>query len=185
MNKLIVNTLLFLGLNKAALKISLVISGVSVWLTNLLDFSQPKEILGTTLFLWLAYVMTIMLDWRSGLRASKFEARKAKIPFVYDKDKENVNWYKHALFIIIIATIYHFRLESESKNMSNILTNSLVGIKYGYFAYSMITEWKSIEDNRFRITNKKSRLSKLIDMVLDTVDRGAKKKIEDLTNTKE
>jgi len=175
----------YLKLNIGALKLSCLLVIPTTWTAYLLKLETPKEILGMTIMLWFLYAITIFLDWRSGLRASRFESKRDGIEWGFDRDKANVNWYKHALFMIIIATIYHFRLESRRLEMSIYVANFLMGAQFLYFAYSMIVEWASIEDNKFRITGKKSRFYELLLMILKKLDAGAKKKMEDLTGTKD
>ena len=46
----------------------------------------------------------------------------------------------------------------------------------------MLTEWISIENNRYRVTKKTSRLSKLLETVLDLLDQGLYKKLKDILN---
>ena len=180
-----------LGLKKGILKVAVIFGLTATFFTKLLDrlleidFNLPINILGVTIALWIAYIFSVFLDWRVGIRAARFEAKKKGEDFSFDRDKANASWYKHALFIIIIGSIYHMRLETIRNEMASAITNMLIGVQYIYFGYNMLTEWISIEKNKYRITKKKSRLYKLMTMVLDTVDRGAEKKMKDITNTED
>lgn len=184
MNKLIINTILVLGLNKAVLKASLIFSFTATTILNLIDSYIPTYFLGMTLMLWILYVATITLDWFTGLSASRFEARRDNVPFVFDKEKANVSWYKHALFIIIISAIYHFQQETLRKDFSAWIISSLTALQFIYFAYNIMTEWISIEDNRFRVSGKITRVSKVLNKVLDILDKALYKKLNDVTDQK-
>lgn len=185
MNKLFINTILVLGLNKAVLKASVIFSFIATTILNIIDNYIPTYFLGMALMLWVLYIITITLDWFTGLSASRFEARRDNIPFVFDKAKANVSWHKHALFIIIISAIYNFQLEALRKEFSMWIVNGLTGLQFIYFAYNMMTEWISIEDNRFRVSGKVTRVSRLLTSILDILDKALYKKLNDVTNTKE
>jgi len=185
MNKIIVNTLLVLGLNKGVLKASIIASFSATAILNWIDNFISAYFLGMTIMLWVLYILTITLDWLTGLSAARFEARRDKIPFVFDKAKANVSWHKHALFIIIISAIYHFQLEALRKDFSVWIINGLVGLQFIYFFYNIMTEWISIEDNRFRVSGKTTRVSKVLTTILDILDKGLYKKLNDVTNQKE
>lgn len=189
MDFLLIKTIMILGLNKTVLKAAFIFGVTATFFTKLIDrlsnidFDEPINILGVTIFLWLTYIFSVFLDWKAGIQASRYEAKKNKKEFVFDRDKANTSWYKHALFIIVIGSIYYMRKETIRMDMNNYVTNLLIGIQYIYFGYNMMTEWISIEKHKFRITNKKTRLYKLLTMVLDTLDKGAAKKMKDITNT--
>ena len=185
MSKLIINTILVLGLNKAVLKASLIFSLIGTTILNLIDNYIPTYFLGMTLMLWILYVATITLDWFTGLSASRFEARRDGIPFVWNKEKANVSWYKHALFIIIISAIYHFQQEALRKDFSAWIINGLTALQFIYFAYNMMTEWISIEENRFRVSGKLTRVSKILNGTLDILDKALFKKLNEVTNQPE
>lgn len=172
------------GLNKAALKISAIIGISFSFLGNLID-KIPKVIFGITIFLWILYIFTITLDWLSGISAARYEAKQSKKDFVFDKDKANTNWYKHALFLIIMSSIYNLQKESLRLGLNELVSNSLIGIQLAYFTYNMITEWVSIEKNRYRVNGKYSRLGNLLKSILDVADKAAIKKIEKITGAKE
>jgi hypothetical protein len=184
MSKLIINTILVLGLNKAVLKASLIFSFTATTILNIIDKYIPTYFLGMALMLWVLYVITITLDWLTGLSASRFEARRDNIQFVFDKEKANVSWYKHALFIIIISAIYHFQQEALRKGFSPWIISSLTGLQFIYFAYNIMTEWISIEDNRFRVSGKITRVSKVLNTVLDILDKALYRKLNDVTDQK-
>lgn len=185
MSKLFINTILVLGLNKAILKTALAFSIVATSILNVIDNYIPEYFLGMALMLWILYIITITLDWLTGLSASRYEARKNNIPFVFDKEKANVSWHKHALFIIIISSIYHFQAEALRKDFSTWIVSGLTGLQFIYFVYNMITEWISIEDNRFRVSGKLTRVSKVLTTILDILDNGLYNKLKDITKTKD
>jgi len=184
MSKIFLNTLLVLGLNKAVLKASLIFSFTATTILNIIDSYIPSYFLGMTLMLWILYATTIMLDWFTGLSASRFEARRDGVPFVFSKEKANISWYKHALFIIIISAIYHFQQEALRKAFSAWIISGLTGLQFIYFAYNMMTEWISIEDNRYRVSGKVTRVSKVLTTVLDILDKALYKKLNDATDQK-
>lgn len=185
MSKLIINTILVLGLNKAILKASIIFSLIGTTILNLIDNYIPTYFLGMALMLWILYVLTITLDWFTGLSASRFEARRDGIPFVWSKEKANVSWYKHALFIIIISAIYHFQQEALRKEFSAWIISSLTALQFIYFAYNIMTEWISIEENRFRVSGKVTRISRVLNTTLDILDKALYKKLNDVTNQSE
>jgi len=62
MSKLIINTILVLGLNKAVLKASLIFSFIATTILNIIDSYIPSYFLGMALMLWILYIITIMVD---------------------------------------------------------------------------------------------------------------------------
>lgn len=172
------------GLQKTALKIAVAV-GISGTFIGSLWSKVPQVVFGVTISLWIIYILTITLDWVTGLNASRYEAKKKGDNFIYDKDKANTNWYKHALFIIIISSIYYLQRECIRLDMNKIFSNSLVGIQLAYFAYNMITEWVSIEKNRYRINGKYSRLGNLLKNTLDIADKAALKKVKKITDSED
>lgn len=183
MNTLILNTIILLGLKTNILKASVIFSAFGLLIINWLSNFFPDYFLGVTIFLWLIYVITVMLDWATGISAARFEAKVKKEEFVFDRLKSSTSWFKHALFIIVIASIYHFQEEAARKEFSLWVINGLTAIQFIYFGYNMMTEWVSIEDNRFRINGKKSRLSNILSGILDILDKGLFKKLKELTKT--
>lgn len=173
------------GLKKAVLKLSFIFSFIATAISKVIDNYIPSYFLGMALMLWVLYIITVTLDWLTGLSASRFEAKKAGIEFVFDKAKANVSWHKHALFIIIISAIYHFQAEAIRKDFSDWIISGLTGLQFAYFAYNMVTEWISIEDNRFRVSSKTTRASKVLNTVLDIMDNALYSKLKDITKTKD
>jgi len=165
------------GLNKAVIKLStlLAVFGTIV-LQTIKDFI-PDYFLGVTILLWFGYASTIILDWFTGIQASKKVAQRKGQPFVWDREKALTSWSKHALFIIIIAFIYHLQLESVRTGFNEFVTDALTGAQFLFFSYNMITEFISIEDNRFVITQKQSRFAKLFLAILDAFDSGIIRKV--------
>ena len=172
MNQFFFNSVVIFGLNKAVLKISIVFAVVGVTVTDWLSNLFPDYFLGVTIFLWVGYASTVILDWITGLTASKTEADLKNEVWKFDRIKSLNSWSKHALFIIIIAFIYHLQMEAVRKEFNDWTINGLSGAQYIFFAYNMITEFISIEDNRFRVNKKQSRLSRLFTRILDSFDSG-------------
>jgi hypothetical protein len=148
----------------------------TIILQTIKDFF-PDYFLGITILLWGGYASTIILDWITGIQASKAVARRKGQPFVWDREKALTSWSKHALFIIIMAFIYHLQTEAVRTGFSEYVTDALTGAQFLFFSYSMITEFISIEDNRFVITQKQSRFAKLFLTILDAFDSGIIRKV--------
>lgn len=172
MNQFFFSSVVLFGLNKAILKISIVFSVVGTFALDHFDLLFPDYILGVTIFLWLGYASTVLLDWFTGINASKHEARLRGEIWKFDRQKSLNSWTKHALFIIIIAFIYHLQMEAVRKEFNSFTTNGLTAAQFIFFAYNMITEFISIEDNRFRVNGTQSRLARLFIKILDAFDYG-------------
>ena len=187
MKSLILTLIFKLGLNKVFLKIALFTSFVATAATEAVtdDGEHAKTFLGVTIFIWLIYFCTIMLDWATGVRAGHFLARKKGKDFKWDYDKVFNNMFKHCLFLIVISAIYFFKKEIIRQGFSTTFASLLLYIQYAYFIYSFLNEWKSIEENRFIVSNKYSRIYNLISRILNIADEAAINKLEQLTNTKE
>ena len=172
MNQFFFSSVVLFGLNKAVLKISVVFSVIGTFVLDHFDLLFPDYILGVTIFLWFGYASTVLLDWFTGINASKHEAKEKGIEWKFDRQKSLNSWSKHALFIIIIAFIYHLQMEAVRKEFNSFTTNGLTAAQFIFFAYNMITEFISIEDNRFRVNKTQSRLAKLFIKILDAFDYG-------------
>lgn len=173
-----------LGLNKAVLKLSGTMAFLFTAVSSATELT-PKKVLGVTIFLWCTYIATIFIDWASGIAAAKIEAKRNQEEFDWDVEKALSNFFKHAVFVMIMAAIYFFQKELLINNFSESITMLLTYIKFAYFGYSMINEWLSIEKNKHRISGKYSRLYKMLKRILDLFDKAAIQKVEQLTNTKE
>lgn len=178
---LIVNKVLF---NKAILKTSIFIGVISSTINSYINELIPKTFLGMALILWILYGLTIVLDWATGLTAAKYIARKENKEFKFDKTKSTVSFYKNALFIIMMATLYHLQKEAIILKYGKILVNLLTTIQISYFCYNMVLEWLSIETNKFRITNEKSRLYIFLTNLLNMVDKITLQRLKTILNGK-
>ena len=174
-----------LGIKQAVLKLSFIFAFALTTASEVLAEKIPVNFLGVTIFLWIVYVSTVFLDWMTGVTAAKVEAKRNRIKFNWDLEKSITNVYKHALFIMIIATIYFFQKELSRKHFGEFIVTFLSYVQFAYFGYNMINEWISIEENRFRVNNKYSRLYKFLNRLLNIFDKAAISKIEKITNTKE
>lgn len=180
MNLIIIKIMFSLGIKKAILKLSTIVALSAVVILELVHKYIPEYFLGVTIFLWLIYVVTVSLDWATGITAARIEARRNQEKFKFDREKSLTSFYKHALFLVIIAFIYFLQEETIRKEMGYIVINSLTGIQFGFFTYNIVTEFISIEDNRFRVTGKKSRLSKVMTLILDSMDKKIINKVDNL-----
>lgn len=173
------------GLNKAALKMSVLLAFVSTAIADVAIENTPKNLLGVTIFLWITYIFTIFLDWSTGVTAAKVVAKRNNEKFKWDIEKAMSNLYKHALFVMIMSTVYFLQKEVVRKEFPQFIVTIISYVQFGYFIYNMVNEWISIEENRYKVTNKYSRLYKFLNRMLNIFDEAAINKIEKLTNTKE
>lgn len=171
-------------MNKSILKASAITGVGAGTMFSQVDNLLPKHFLGMALILWILYGLTVILDWSTGISAAKYLARKEGREFKFDKIKFNVSFYKNALFIIIMATLYHFQKEAVANDFSKYIIDGLLGIQFAFFAYNMLLEWLSIETNKFKITNKKTRLYNMLTGILDLMDKATLAKIGNLINRK-
>lgn len=185
MKTIILTIIAKLGLNKAILQLSFLFAFISTAVSEAIADKEPYTMLGITFFLWVVYIFTVFLDWAAGITAAKVLAKRKGENFEWDVDKSINNIYKHALFIMIIATVYFFQKEAVRKEFPEFLITLLHYIQFAYFAYNMINEWISIEKNRFKVTNSYSRLYKLLTRAMDLFDEAAINKVEKLTKTTE
>lgn len=172
-------------LNKTILKLSTIFGVSTTTLLSQIDELLPTHFLGMALILWILYGLTVVLDWMTGISAAKYIARKKGVEFKFDKDKSTVSLYKNALFIIMMATIYHFQKEVVANNYSRYIIDGLITIQLIFFAYNMLLEWLSIETNKFKITKKKTRLYLMITSILDIVDKFTLQRLGNFFKSKE
>ena len=132
MKSLILTIILKLGLNKVFLKTAFFCSFLATATTKALtdEGEQAKTFLGITIFIWLIYSFTIMLDWATGVRAGHFLAKSEGRDFKWDYDKVFNNMFKHCLFLIVISAIYFFKKEIVRQGFSSSFVPLFLYIQY-------------------------------------------------------
>lgn len=178
MRSILINLIVKLGINKAIFKLSLFTSMFSTIATNLIVENKDIRFLGTTVFLWVIYSATVILDWVTGLSAAHYVAREKGEKFRFDFAKSFNNIFKHALFIVIMSALYFFKKESSHQNFPRLIEDFLSCGQYIYFIYQFINEFISIENNRYLINGKHSRLYKILVKLLDSIDKKAAKELD-------
>lgn len=171
-------------INKTILKTSTIVglfSGISL---STLTEIVPDNFLGIILLLWVLYGLTIILDWATGISAAKALAKKEGKEFKFDKTKSTISFYKNALFIIIMSTLYHLQKEAVNKDYNEFIINGITTIQLIFFCYNMLLEWLSIENNKYKITGEKSRLYVLLNNILNTIDKITIKHLTKFLNVK-
>lgn len=159
---------------------SLFLGGSFTAFKSILTASTPSEIFGYSLSIWFVALVINGWDIYTGVKADIKRRKDLGENFVFDSEKGAKAFEKILGFTVIIATVYHFQLESIRLGYPDWIATGLNYIKSIFFFYVILIEFQSIGENNEVRHGDKGKLFKMLDGLIDIINKGIFDKLKSL-----
>ena len=166
----------FIG-HKDLYNTSITAGSVFTIITSFFIKYTPEYILGISFTLWMIALIINVIDIYTGIKADTKVQKDLGKDFVFKSGKGWRAFEKVFVFTMIIWFLRTLELESIRLSYFNIITSTLLTIKFILLVYVVLIEIQSIGENQLIRYGNKSKPFVLLDKLIEIVNDGIVRKV--------